>query len=63
GQEILKKMRTASRLPVVTRPKGRPGTYQRMIADLEYRATSIWENLVQSPELFGESGNLPVRPV
>ena len=63
GQEILKEMRTASRLPVVTRPKGRPGTYQRMIADLEYRATSIWENLVQSPEPFSESGNLPVRPV
>jgi predicted nucleotidyltransferase len=62
GQDLLRQMRTASRLPVIFCPKGRKGSYQRMVADLEYRASGIWENLVPSTDMLKESGALPVRP-
>ncbi|HPK42631.1 MAG TPA: nucleotidyltransferase family protein [Synergistales bacterium] len=63
GQEILRRMKTSSKLPVLFRPKGRPGTYQRMIADLEYRATALWESLVPNPEPLSESKKGPLRLV
>ena len=61
GQEILRQMRTTSKLPVLFRPKGRPGTYQRMIADLEYRATALWENLIPNTDPLSESRKGPLR--
>jgi predicted nucleotidyltransferase len=62
GAEILRSMRETALLPIVFRPRGRPGTYQRKIADLEYRASFIWENIVSSPDPGRESGKPPVRP-
>ena len=48
------------KLPIIFRPKeGR--TYQRMIADLEYRATALWENLVPNPDPLSESRKGPLR--
>lgn len=63
GQAILRRMRTSSRLPIIFHPKGKPRTYQRMIADLEYRATALWENLVPNPELLSETRKGPIRLV
>ncbi len=62
GAEILRSMRETSLLPVVFHPRGRPGTYQREIADLEYRASAIWENILSSPDPGRESRTPPVRP-
>ncbi|HDQ93222.1 MAG TPA: nucleotidyltransferase [Synergistetes bacterium] len=62
GAEILRSMRETALLPVVFHPRGRPGTYQRDIADLEYRASAIWENIVSSPDHGRESRKPPVRP-
>lgn len=61
GQELLRAMRSSARVPIVFRPKGKKGTYQRDIADLEYRASRIWENLIPSPDPSRESMATPVR--
>jgi predicted nucleotidyltransferase len=63
GQAILRRMRTSSRLPIIFHPKGKPRTYQRMIADLEYRTTALWENLVPNPELLSETRKGPIKLV
>lgn len=62
GQDLLRLMRSTSLLPVIFCPRGRKDSYQRMIADLEYRASAIWENLIPSTDMSRESGTLPVRP-
>ena len=61
GQELLRAMRTSARAPIVFRPKGKMRTYQRDIADMEYRASRIWENLIPSPDPFRESRATPVK--
>ena len=60
GRELLRDMRSTARAPIVFHPRGRYTTYQRDIADLEYRASRIWENLILSPDPFRESRSLPV---
>lgn len=62
GQELLREMRSSARAPIVFRPRGRKGTYQRNIANLEYKASRIWENLIPSPDPFRECTTPPVRP-
>jgi predicted nucleotidyltransferase len=61
GRELLRRMRSETRAPVIFRPQGFPGSYQREIADLEYRASRIWENLVPSPDPLMEFRSPPVR--
>ncbi len=61
GQELLRTMKASALVPVVFRPRGRKGTYQRDIANLEYRATRIWENLIPSPDPFRELMATPIR--
>ncbi|MDO9508798.1 MAG: nucleotidyltransferase family protein [Thermovirgaceae bacterium] len=61
GQELLRIMRSSARVPIVFHPRGRHGTYQRDISDLEYRASRIWENLIPSPDPYRESRTLPVK--
>lgn len=62
GKELLRRMRSEARAPVIFRPKGFPGSYQREIADLEYRASRIWENLIPSPDPSREFRSPPVMP-
>jgi len=50
GKDLLRRMTTTSSAPVVYRHKKFPESFEKTVADFEYRACGIWENLVGSPE-------------
>lgn len=50
GKSILKRMGETASIPVLYRHKGFHDPFRKVVAELEYRACSIWENLIDTPE-------------
>jgi predicted nucleotidyltransferase len=60
GKKLLRKMKETARLPVYFHHKDFRESREKTLADLEYRACGIWENLVDSPQPTRERVMPPV---
>jgi len=50
GKKLLRDMKETASLPVLFRHKDFSDSFMRTVAEIEYRACGLWENLVDSPE-------------
>ncbi|MFP4481313.1 MAG: nucleotidyltransferase family protein [Thermovirgaceae bacterium] len=50
GRKLLREMRETASVPVLFRHKEFRDSFEKTVADIEYRACGLWENLVDSPD-------------